>query len=385
MSPSLRLTLAALCAVSVANIYYAQPLLEAIGTDLAIPSGQLGWVVATGQIAYLIGLMTLVPLGDWMNRRLLIALHVALAAAGTLLIAVSPNTLTLLAGVAVAGLFSVVVQVIVAYTAAVSDPAERGRNIGSVTSGVVIGILLARTAAGLIADVADWRTVYLTSTVAALVLASVAVAILPRDARRTSPTTYRKSVASVFVLTATDRQFRTRATITLFVFASFGVLWSGLAFPLSEAPWHLSTTQIGLFAIAGLAGALGATRAGRWADSGRAAPATAIALASLIVSWWFIGQATTSLWLLVLGVVILDCAVQVAHVTSQSLIVAGDPKLGRTDRRLVHGVLLARIRTGSSHDDLGVSLSRLGLDLAARCRLRLGRAHRVGSRSSHTG
>ncbi len=323
---SLRFVLAALCAVSVANIYYAQPLLETIGADLDIPTRSLGAVVAVGQIGYLAGLVVLVPLGDWLNRRVLIAAHIALAAAGTLVIGLSTNVSMLLAGVVMAGVFSVVVQIVVAYTASVSIPGERGRNIGTVTSGVVVGIILARTVAGAIADLTGWRSVYLTSTIVSLVLASLALRLLPRDAPRRRPSTYAAAVLSVFVLTATDRVFRTRALMASAVFASFGVLWSGISLPLSQGPWQLSATQIGMFGFAGLAGALGAVRAGRWADQGSAVSVTAGSLVLLIVSWWLIGHVGSSLWMLVIGIVVLDFAVQAVHVTSQSLIVAREPE-----------------------------------------------------------
>jgi predicted MFS family arabinose efflux permease len=331
-APSARLTrarlllLAALCAVSVANIYYAQPLLERIGADLSIPVGQVGWVVAVGQAGYLVGLAALVPLGDWVNRRVLIAAQLVLASAGTAVAATSASTTGLLAGIGIAGIFSVVVQVAVAYTAALSSPGERGRNIGFVTSGVVIGIIMARTMAGLIADLAGWRAVYASSTLASLAMAALAWLLLPNDQRRERPHSYGAAVASLAILSATNRVFRTRAAIAFFLFASFGVLWSGLALPLSNAPWHLSTAQIGLFGFAGLAGTLGAARAGRWADHGKAAPVTVMALALLIASWWFTGQAEHSLWMVAVGAVLLDFAVQAVHVTSQNLIVAETPE-----------------------------------------------------------
>ena len=320
------LVLAALCAVSVANIYYAQPLLERIGADLSIPTGQVGWVVAIGQAGYLVGLAALVPLGDWVNRRMLIAAQLVMAGTGTAVVATSTSTIGLFAGIGIAGIFSVVVQIAVAYTAALSSPGERGRNIGFVTSGVVIGIIMARTTAGLIADLAGWRAVYASSAVASLAMAVIAWTLLPDDARRERPGSYGLAVASFVALGATNRLFRTRAAIAFFLFASFGVLWSGLTLPLSSAPWHLSTAQIGLFGFAGLAGTLGAARAGRWADRGKATPVTVLALALLIASWWFTGQARHSLWMVAVGVVLLDFAVQAVHVTNQNLIVAETPE-----------------------------------------------------------
>lgn len=321
-----RLVLAALCAVSVANIYYAQPLLERIGGDLSISTGQVGWVIAIGQAGYLVGLVALVPLGDWVNRRMLISASVALAGAGMVVVAASPNPVWLFMGVGFASLFSVVVQVAVAYAAALSIPEQRGRSIGIVTSGVVIGIIMARTVAGLVADLAGWRAVYASATVLGLAVAVIAWVLLPNDELRPRSSSYRRAAASFFVLGATDRLFRTRAAIAFFLFASFGVLWSGIALPLSNAPWRLSTAQIGLFGFAGLAGTLGAARAGRWADQGRATPVTVTCLALLVASWWFTGHAESSLWMVAAGAVLLDFAVQVVHVTNQNLIVARTPE-----------------------------------------------------------
>jgi predicted MFS family arabinose efflux permease len=320
------LVLAVLCAVSVANIYYAQPLLERIGTDLSIPAGRVGWVVAVGQAGYLVGLAALVPLGDWLNRRALISVQLVLAAAGTAIAAISTSATGLLVGVGIAGVFSTVVQIAVAYAATLSEPSERGRNIGLVTSGVVVGIIMARTVAGLVADLSGWRTVYAASTVASLAMAAIAWRLLPGEQRRQGPHSYTRTVFAIVILGASNRVFRVRAAIAFFLFASFGVLWSGMALPLSHAPWHLSTAQIGLFGFAGLAGTLGAARAGHWSDHGKAAPVTVGALVLLIASWWFIAGADRSLWLLAIGAVLLDFAVQAVHVTNQNLIVATTPQ-----------------------------------------------------------
>jgi predicted MFS family arabinose efflux permease len=326
MTWQLRVLLAVLCAASVANIYYAQPLLERIGADLSVPTAQLGWVVALAQAGYLVGLLLIVPLGDLVNRRRLIVFQVSAAAAGTLVVGVAPTSAILLVGVTVAGVFSVVVQVAVAYGAALSSPTERGRNVGVITSGVVVGILLARTVSGLVADLAGWRAVYAGSALLSVLLALAARTLLPRDELRGPRSSYLRAIASVLTLSAASRAFRTRAVITLCLFASAGVLWSGMALPLTADPWHLSTTQIGLFGLAGLAGAVGATRAGRWADRGWGQPVTLVSLVILIGSWTCIAQAPRSLLWFLIGVILLDFAVQAVHVTSQNLIVAGAPE-----------------------------------------------------------
>jgi predicted MFS family arabinose efflux permease len=327
MERPVKVLLAAICAVAVANVYYAQPLLGRLGSELSIPTGELGLVVGAGQVGYLLGLVVLLPLGDLVSRRALTVGLLAATAAGTGLAGFSANRTLLLAGLLVAGFFSVVVQVSVAYAAALSDRTERGRNIGVVTSGVVVGIILARTVSGTVADLAGWRAVYLGTAVLSLALAALAFRRLPAETRAVAnpARTYATALASVGVLTVTNRVFRVRAVMTLFLFASFGVLWSGISLPLSGSPWHLSTSEIGLFGIAGLAGTLGAARAGAWSDRGHGGAVTAVALAVLIGSWAATGQAPRSLVLLVLGVVLLDAAVQAVHVTSQNQIVATRP------------------------------------------------------------
>ncbi|MYW97946.1 MFS transporter [Amycolatopsis rubida] len=316
-----RTVFAAVCAVAVASIYAAQPVLAEIGTDLGVPGAGLGWIVAAGQLGYLAGLAALVPLGDLVDRRKLIAVHLLLTAVGAALAAVATQTWLLLTGLVLAGLFAVVVQTTVAYAAALSTPEERGRTLGVVTSGVVIGILGARVAAGALAELRGWRSVYVALAVLLVTLAGLVLKTMPPDPRPEG-TTYRQVLNSLGGLFRKPL-FLSRGLIAFFLFASFGALWSGLSLPLAEEPWNLGTAQIGLFGLVGLAGALGAARAGHWADRGRASLVTGGALVLLAVSWLAIGQ--PSLWLLGLGVLVLDFAVQAVHVSNQHLLTAAHP------------------------------------------------------------
>ncbi|MYQ38910.1 MULTISPECIES: MFS transporter [unclassified Streptomyces] len=315
-----RTLFAVICAVAVATIYVAQPVLAQIGGDLGVPEADLGWIVTSGQLGYLIGLALLVPLGDMFDRRKLIAGHLLLAAAGMALAAVAAQLWLLLAGLVLAGLFAVVVQTTVAFAADLSTAAERGRTLGAVTSGVIIGILGARVLAGSLAALWGWRSIYVAIAVLLVALTCCVLRLLPPDPRDVR-TTYGA------VLIALGRMFRerlfvSRGLIAFFLFASFGTLWSGLALPLAAGPWHLSPAQIGLFGIAGLAGALGASRAGQAADAGRANAITGGALALLAASWLATGQASWSLWPVIVGVVVLDFAVQAVHVNNQHLLTA---------------------------------------------------------------
>ncbi|WP_432489533.1 MFS transporter [Kineococcus sp. SYSU DK018] len=340
------LLLATVCAVAVANVYATQPVLELIGADLELAPRQLGWIVAVGQVGYLFGLLLLVPLGDVLERRTLIAAHLFLVGAGAGSFALAPSALLAFVGLGCAGLFAVVVQTTVAYTASSAQPHERGHHLGAVTSGVVVGILGSRVLAGLLAQAWGWRSIYLVLAASSLLLALLVLTVLPAEprgdarpehdvpGRRASCSTGRGTAyrGALSALAALPREplFLGRALIAFFLFASFGTLWSGLALPLSAAPWHLDPAHIGLFGIAGLAGALGAGRAGRWADAGHAVRTSGLALVVLIASWLAIGQAGWSLGLLVLGVLILDFAVQAVHVGNQHELTHARPERAST-------------------------------------------------------
>jgi len=319
-----RLLPAVVCGVAVAGVYAGQPVLGPMGDDLGVPRDSVGWFVAVGQLGYLIGLVLLVPLGDRLDRRRLIAGHLGLVAAGPAVTAAAPSAGVAFGGLAVAGLFAVVVQTTVAYTASLSPPAERGRNIGVVTSGVVAGILGARVVTGALSDLWGWRGSYFALAALASILCVLCLVALPPDVR-TGAEPYARILRSFFGL-FTRPLFLGRGLIAFFLFASFGTLWSGLALPLAAEPWHLSETQIGLFGIAGLAGALGAARAGRWGDAGHAGRVTGIALVLLVGSWLAIGGLGWSLVPLAAGVVVLDFAVQVVHVGNQHALTTAFPE-----------------------------------------------------------
>jgi predicted MFS family arabinose efflux permease len=313
-----KLLLAVVCGVAVASVYAGQPVLGPMGHDLGVPGDSVGWFVAAGQLGYLAGLVLLVPLGDMLDRRRLIAAHLGLVAVGLAVTAAAPVAWVAFGGLAVAGVFAVVVQTTVAYAASISPPDERGRNLGVVTSGVVVGILGARIITGSLADLGGWRSSYLALAVLAAALCVLSLAALPAEVR-TATERYGQVIRSLGGLFA-QPTFVSRGLIAFFLFASFGTLWSGMALPLAGEPWHLSEAQIGLFGIAGLAGALGAARSGRWGDAGHASRVTGIALALLLGSWLAIGHLGWSLLLLILGVIVLDFAVQAVHVSNQHIL-----------------------------------------------------------------
>jgi predicted MFS family arabinose efflux permease len=324
ISTRLAVLLAIASGVAVANIYYAQPLLGQIGRDLGVGPVGLGLVTTVTQAGYFLGLILIVPLGDLVNRRRLIVAGCVIAAAALVAVAVSPGPQMFLIASGVVGVASVVQQIINAYAAALSSPEMRGRILGIVTSGVVFGVLLARTVSGVLADILDWRSVYVFSAILMLGLAPVLARALPPENTRTS-VPYCRLVTSVATLTRHERVFRVRALITLLIFAGFGALWGSMALPLTTAPWHLSTTEVGLFGLVGAAGAIGAARAGALADRGRAQWVTGITLVLFAISWAPIAWLPNSLIVLVIGIVVLNLAGQAISVTNQLLIVEIEP------------------------------------------------------------
>lgn len=311
-------------ALAVANVYSAQPLLESIAASLQVSTGTIGTVVTATQSGYALGLVFLVPLGDCVNRKKLVIIQLLLSVLALMTAAVAPDLMTLLCAMLLVGLMAVVTQLMVAWAAMLASPEQRGQVVGSVTSGIVIGILLARFVSGMIADLAGWRAVYLTAACLLLLISLILAKVLPATAGQTRRTSYPHLLLSVFRLFLTEPQLRRRGILALLIFAAFSMLWSSMVLPLTAL--SLSHTQTGMFGLAGLAGALAASRAGAWADLGLGQRATGLALALLTFSWLPIAALHNSLLLLIFGVILLDFAVQTVHVINQSLIVAARPE-----------------------------------------------------------
>ncbi|WP_237405466.1 MFS transporter [Actinacidiphila reveromycinica] len=338
LSRGLALLFAVACGTAVADVYYAQPLLVTLGRDFSLGTATVGAVVTLTQVGYGLGLFLLVPLGDLLDRRRLVVAQLLLLAVASAVVATAADAAVLFAGLAAVGLLAVVTQTLVAFAASLAAPGERGRVVGLVTSGVVTGILCARTVSGLLADAAGWRSVYLCSAVLTGALALALHRLLPTG-RGAAPAGggYGRLLRSTAVLFARERLLRVRALLALLIFAAFSVLWSSVALPLSAPPYALSHTGIGAFGLAGAAGALAATAAGRLNDRGHSGRTTGAGLVLLSASWLPLALTRQSLWALAAGVVLLDLAVQTVHVTNQTLIHALHPAAGS---RLIGGYMV---------------------------------------------
>jgi predicted MFS family arabinose efflux permease len=312
--------------LAVANVYYSQPLLDVIADDLDMSHATVGIVGTVTQIGYGAGLLLVVPLGDLVNRRRLIVGQMLLSVLALVAVASAPTETLLLAAFTAVGVLAVVTQVLVAYSASMADPAGRGRVVGIVTSGIIIGILLARTVSGTLADIAGWRSVYVVSALATLVMAGLLYKVLPRRSEPRERISYSRLIVSTFKLFAEVPLLRTRATLVLLIFMAFTVLATPMVLPLSAPPFSLSTTEIGLFGLAGAAGAFGASRAGRLSDRGHAERITGIGLGMMLLSWIPIALLPHSLWGLIIGLIAVDFGLQSVHVANQSLLYRTRPE-----------------------------------------------------------
>ena len=311
---------------AVASNYYPQPLLDTIASEFGMSYAAVGIIVTVSQIGYGAGLLLLVPLGDKFEKKGLITGMMSLTALGLLTSALASNLNLLLVGTVITGLFSAVTQMLVPFAALLAPAESKGRAVGMVMSGLLIGILLGRTISGTLATLGSWRTVYFVASVVMLLLAGLIWRSLPSH-RQQTPIVYTQLIASVIELVIHHPILRVRAMLGFFSFVLFALFWTPLAFLLSQPPYQYSEAFIGLFGLAGVAGALAANWAGKATDRGYNREASLIALVVLLLSWIPLGFATTSLWALILGVILLDLAAQLLHVSNMGAIMRINPEI----------------------------------------------------------
>ena len=305
--------------IIVANLYYQQPLLHQISKNFHVGTARASLLMTFTQVGYAVGLAFVVPLGDvWPRRRLVVGIFVL--AAVTMAVAAGMTSFTLLAVVTlVIGLSSVGGQVLIPLAADLAEPAQRGRVIARVMTGLLLGVLLSRTASGLVAQLAGWRTVYWSAAALLAVMAVILHRVLPKEAAR-DHVPYRKLVVGVFSLFVTQRQLRHRAYLGAVIFASNNALWTTLSFLLAGAPFHYSNAVIGLFGLFGVAGVLAANAAGRQADRQRTHASTIACAMLMLLAFVILALGRNTVILLALGIVVLDTGMQGMQITNQSLI-----------------------------------------------------------------
>jgi len=319
LSRAMVLLFAVACGVSVANLYYAQPVLETLARSFGTSSGTAGLVVTSAQIGYALGLAFLVPLGDLLARRWLVPVVLLVTAGGLLASAAAPDIGVLIAVGLVVGAGSVAAQLLVPMAASLADNEHRGRVVGVVMSGLLLGILLARTVSGVVAEASSWRVVYLMAAALTAGLAVVLGRFLPGEGERPR-IGYGTLLRSAARLLVTESLLRRRAVFGALGFAAFSVFWTTMAFVLAGAPYHYDDLTIGLFGLVGAGGALCANLAGRWADRGWTKSTTLVFAGLVAMSFLPLWWGRHDLVMLIVGILVLDVGVQGLQVTNQSLI-----------------------------------------------------------------
>jgi len=357
LGPALTLLLATATGLSVASIYYVQPLLGLLAAQFGVGSAAIGLLPTLTQLGYAAAILLLSPLGDRFDRRRLIAVKASGLVVALAFAAMAPGFAALCVASIGIGLMATLAQDIVPAVAALAPEAQRGRRVGQVMTGLLLGILLSRVASGALAAWAGWRAVYASAAVAVALLIPLLWRSLPRFVPATSAG-YGSLLASMAGLWVKHAPLRRAALAQGLLSVAFSAFWSTLALVLAGPEFGQGSAVAGAFGLAGAAGALIAPLAGGLAD--RRGPQAVIRAGALLVFLAFAAQAVApaSLWLLVAVAVVFDLGVQAALVSHQSVVYA----LDAASRSRLNAVLVSVMFVGmASGAALGsVLLAHLG-------------------------
>ena len=313
------------CGVSVANLYYCQPLLSNIAGSLGVSGEHVAYLPMFTQAGTALGMLAFVPLGDmYPRRRLIVMMCLAMACAATLMAWAPTLAIVNIAGF-LTGITTIVPHLVLPFAAKLAPDEERGRVVGSVLGGLLTGILLARVVSGYVGDAFGWRAMYGVAAASMICLAIALRYTLPYDEPRGN-LRYGELLRSIVRLVATEPVLREAAITGGLLFGAFSTFWATLIFLLGTPPYHYGARAAGLFGIVGLAGALIAPRAGRMVDRRGPAFTVTLAIVTTIASWVVFGAAGRWLAGVIAGVVLLDLGVQAGHVANQTRIYALNPE-----------------------------------------------------------
>ncbi len=316
--PASTIRMYSLCGgIVVANLYYNQPLLSLIAAGLHTRQAAAGIIPALTQAGYATGLFFLVPLADYLNPRRLLTSIVAVVAAALVAGALSPSILWLQGASFVIGVFSVVPQVLLPLAASMTDPARRGRTIGTMMAGLLTGILLSRTVSGFVGRWFGWRTMY-GAGAAMMLVAAVFIAIAVPSTKPQRRFHYGELLRSLLHIVRSEPVLREVSFIGAMAFGAFSAFWSTLAFLLAAPPWRMSSDVVGLFGIVGVVGVMTAPIIGRLSDRRSPRRTSALGVAALMLSFVIFLAGQHSLTAIVVGVILLDLGVQTALVSNQA-------------------------------------------------------------------
>ena len=319
ISPSLTMLMAITCGLVVANIYYNQPLLAEIGHSFDVADNTVSLLATFTQVGYTLGLLFAVPLGDKVERKKLVLVMLGIAFLAMLGSAIAPNFPLMLAAGLFTGIFSAVPQVLLPMAAQLAGDHERGKVVGKIMSGLLIGILLSRTISGYVGAHFGWRIMFAAGAGIMAILSLALVKYLPVS-KPSYQGSYASLMRSLVSLARSLKPLQKTALTGCCLFAAFSVFWTTLVFFLEGAPYFYGSDMVGLFGLIGACGALAAPLAGKSAD--KRGPQFTINLGMLAVfaSFILLGTGATHLWILVIGVILLDIGMQITHISNQSRI-----------------------------------------------------------------
>lgn len=309
---------------TVANLYYSQPLLARIGAELGVAPAAVTVVSTATQLGYAAGLLFLVPLGDALERRRLIVTTTACITVALLLVAASKALAWLVASSFLLGAATIVPQIVVPFAAHLAPENERGRVIGNVMSGLLVGVILSRSVSGFAAAYIGWRTTYLFAAGAMALLAVVLFFALPEEPAEVE-LRYGALMRSLVRIAVEEPVLQRHALIGAAGFAAFSVFWTSLAFDIAKLGY--GTAMVGAFGLIGVTGALVAPFAGRYADRLGTNVMNGSGLTLMLLAFIVMSFSGAHLILIGVGAVLLDAGEQTTHITNQTRIFALDPLL----------------------------------------------------------
>lgn len=309
----------------ITNIYCTQPILPLIASDLGLDLTTVDLVAGAALLGFATGLALLLPMGDRFDRRKLVLGQIAMALCFAIAAAISPGVGTLIAASFGLGIVSCVPQQLVPFAAVMSKPSERGRNVGTVVSGIMVGILLGRTISGVVGEAWGWRAVYGLEAAFMIPVWIAAAALLPKGVPSTN-LSYPRLLASLWPLMRDNSAIRQSMIVQALLWACFNAFWVNLAALLANGPWQLGSAWAGGFGIIGAAGALAASLGGRATDRLGSRSVIGASIGIVTLAYLLLAGAQSSIALLVLGVIVLDIGVQSGLVSNQTRAFAVDPK-----------------------------------------------------------
>jgi predicted MFS family arabinose efflux permease len=305
--------------LTVANIYYNQSLLVIMGRDFRASAAAMGNIAVATQLGYASGLLLLIPLGDMLSRKKLIVGSAAAAGLTMIAVALAPDFAFALIASYLLGLICITPQFIIPYAANLADPAQRGRAVGLVMGGLLIGILFARGAAGFLGQWLGWREVFGLGAGLTLVM-TLALLTLPISPPATHNVSYAGLLRSLAPLLAHEPILQRHALIGALGFGAFSAFWTTIAFYLAARPEHFGGNMVGVFGLVGAAGACAAPISGHFSDRHSARAVNGTSLAVMTFAFLLMVLADKSLIWLVLGAFLMDAGAQANQISNQTRI-----------------------------------------------------------------